>query len=197
MHTLCWVIKHFPQNKATKERLKIENSKTPKMEHFWEISPYEHAKIQFEWDGIKPMYPTQYLKRNQMKYEPFIGRNGRVLVRRGIDPEPFNPYFESENAKPNPLDWDYERSSLYKQKASQYKRLHSEIDEDIDGDPTKNSYFSHDDLSCYFFDRMAADYQEPSGFVPETYQREIKKKFEDLWKQKLKMGTIKADEYDN
>ena len=48
MHAIYKVIKHFPQNKATKERLKIENQKTPKIEHFLEVNPIQLAKYQFE-----------------------------------------------------------------------------------------------------------------------------------------------------
>ena len=63
MHTFYKVIKHFPQNKATKERLKIENQKCPRIENFIEMTPYELAKLQFNRDGQKPVYPLQYVKK--------------------------------------------------------------------------------------------------------------------------------------
>jgi hypothetical protein len=37
------VIKHFPQNKATTTRLKIENLKCPRLESFIELDPFELA----------------------------------------------------------------------------------------------------------------------------------------------------------
>ena len=48
MHAIFKVLKHFPQNKANKDRLKIENQKTPKIEHFIEVDALELAKQQFE-----------------------------------------------------------------------------------------------------------------------------------------------------
>jgi hypothetical protein len=45
MHAFFKVIKNIPQNKASKNRLKIENQKCPRLENYVELSPLALAKI--------------------------------------------------------------------------------------------------------------------------------------------------------
>ena len=112
-----------------------------------------------------------------MKYQLFVGRCGRSFIRRGIQPEEFNPYFREEDQSTD-LEWDSEGTCLKPENGHNLKRLHHEIDKGIEGEPKpiKSQQFAHEELNYYFFEKMSNENNEV--FDEEQFKKDIKKRFD-------------------